>query len=301
MKKFSTIFISLTLVISLCLFGCDCETFAYKEITAKKETDGLFYYFYDKKIDGYAIIGDLEEKNPEVMYIPPYYKGKEVKYVYYNASGGLMSTTTFGPSFINVRKVYIPFNSPSYCSIYDNSDINLQVNVEEIYNSGEIIKLGGYDLYKFFLSEYIKSDKFTMFFSVNDYYKIVNQFNQALNEENSIYELQNSLIDKTTYYDSLFERYMTFQKANITYLFNYENSPNGGVFFIDNCGYGESIKNPPYDPIREDYTFEGWYKESECINKWNFETDTLPIVEYDKDGNPVEFIETKLYAKWQKN
>ena len=27
------------------------------------------------------------------------------------------------------------------------------------------------------------------------------------------------------------------------------------------------------EPQREGYTFEGWYKEKECINEWDFEVD----------------------------
>lgn len=41
----------------------------------------------------------------------------------------------------------------------------------------------------------------------------------------------------------------------------------------------------PTNPAKANYTFEGWYKEPECINKWNFSTDKV-----DKD--------IVLYAKW---
>ncbi len=41
----------------------------------------------------------------------------------------------------------------------------------------------------------------------------------------------------------------------------------------------------PSDPTDQDYTFAGWYKEAECINAWNFETDTVTEA-------------TTLYAKW---
>ena len=92
-----------------------------------------------------------------------------------------------------------------------------------------------------------------------------------------------------------------FIRSNTTFLFNYSYSPNEDVFFIDNYEYGNLIEDTPYYPLREGYTFTGWYKEPECKNKWNFEADTLPTVEYDEEGNPTEYIETKLYAGWQKN
>ena len=49
--------------------------------------------------------------------------------------------------------------------------------------------------------------------------------------------------------------------------------------------YKSKIKKPD-DPKDTYFTFEGWYKESECINKWDFENDTMP-------ANYVT-----LYAKW---
>ena len=85
--------------------------------------------------------------------------------------------------------------------------------------------------------------------------------------------------------------------ANVSYLYNYEDCPNSGCYWVDS--YDQSVITfiPP-DPQREGYKFGGWYKESECINKWNFAIDTT--------GNSIsagaEYIETYegkyLYAKW---
>ena len=69
-------------------------------------------------------------------------------------------------------------------------------------------------------------------------------------------------------------------------------------YWIDN--YGEKIEYIPENPIREGYKFEGWYKESDCINKWDFETDALPQARVDDQGQEI-YQETKLYAKWIKN
>ena len=52
--------------------------------------------------------------------------------------------------------------------------------------------------------------------------------------------------------------------------------------------------------MREGYEFDGWYKESECINAWDYEADALPEVQIDEEGQEV-YQETRLYAKWIKN
>ena len=88
--------------------------------------------------------------------------------------------------------------------------------------------------------------------------------------------------------------------ANISYYYNYEQAPNNGYYWIDNYNYGEKITYIPEQPSRDGYTFEGWYKEEECINRWNFAIDNLPSEQLDHDGNVV-YQETKLYAKWIKN
>ena len=64
---------------------------------------------------------------------------------------------------------------------------------------------------------------------------------------------------------------------------------------------GGKIEGTPYEPQREGYTFGGWYKEPECVNKWDFETDKLPEATYDEEGYITDFVETKLYAAWIKN
>ena len=85
--------------------------------------------------------------------------------------------------------------------------------------------------------------------------------------------------------------------ANVSYHFNYEGAPNVGYYWLDDYDYGEQISYIPKDPIREGYIFSGWYKEKECINKWDFELDRLPNELLDEE-NEIVFQETMLYAKW---
>ena len=115
--------------------------------------------------------------------------------------------------------------------------------------------------------------------------------------------VEDARVNKNDYYD--------IKPANITYYYNY--IANDSVWYwIDDVDYGEKIEYIPEDPSREEYEFGGWYKEAECINKWDFETDTLPeeqLEEVEVEATLHEeayteirqvYQETKLYAKWIK-
>ena len=58
-------------------------------------------------------------------------------------------------------------------------------------------------------------------------------------------------------------------------------------YWIDYSDYRTRVFEPPV-PYVEGYEFQGWYKESECINKWDFQNDIF---------DPAEDL--ILYAKWQ--
>ena len=88
------------------------------------------------------------------------------------------------------------------------------------------------------------------------------------------------------------------QIANTCFMYNYCGAPNGGYYFINEYERGGLIEEPE-QLFRRGAFFTGWYKEPECINPWNFETDTLPEAEYDENGELV-FVETILYAGWNK-
>jgi hypothetical protein len=85
--------------------------------------------------------------------------------------------------------------------------------------------------------------------------------------------------------------------ANVNYYFNYENSENHGIYWIDDVDYGCKIEFIPEDPFREGYSFGGWYKEEECINEWDFNNDITPSEHTDENDNVI-LQETNLYAKW---
>ncbi len=121
-----------------------------------------------------------------------------------------------------------------------------------------------------------------------DTYDVIRTFSPVDN----IY-LNRELYNSSTYPEEI-------KPANVSFMYNYDDSENGGYYFLDNVEVGGKIFEP-IEPKREGYEFTGWYKDAECSMKWNFETDKLPEATYDEDGYVTDFVETKLYAKWIKN
>ena len=87
--------------------------------------------------------------------------------------------------------------------------------------------------------------------------------------------------------------------ANVSYMYNYDTDENYGYYWIDLVNSGSLIDYIPEDPVRDGYTFGGWYKEKECLNKWDFHIDVIPTFTYDERYNRIE-PEAFLYAKWIK-
>lgn len=88
--------------------------------------------------------------------------------------------------------------------------------------------------------------------------------------------------------------------ANVSFMYNYDEAPNSGYYWIDDCDYGTNITYIPNNPTRDGYIFDGWYKEKECINKWDFEVDKLPE-EINPGDHSNSYQETILFAKWIKD
>jgi hypothetical protein len=134
----------------------------------------------------------------------------------------------------------------------------------------------------------LKLEKIILFYETEYTYP---DFSMALNfEDNSMSYLY---VNK-----NMFEKYDVsyLRQSNVNYYYNYIDSDNNGIFWLDDYD-NEQISFIPPEPVRESYIFEGWYKEAECKTKWNFDNDKVPAKIYDAEEN-YEYIETCLYAKW---
>ena len=94
------------------------------------------------------------------------------------------------------------------------------------------------------------------------------------------------------------EKFAFCLPANISYYFNHEEAPNDNYFFIDLLEETGKLTKPPYDPKREGYIFDGWYKNEACTEMFNFDSDMIEI-KFDEEGNRI-YEEICLYAGWEK-
>ena len=98
--------------------------------------------------------------------------------------------------------------------------------------------------------------------------------------------------DGTFYVDTANNKIYIYSRYFSTYSVAYSTTPSWQVTFDDRNGKvsqnvvsdGAKVTKPA-DPAKDGYTFAGWYKEAECTNAWNFDTDTVTS-------------DTVIYAKW---
>ena len=116
---------------------------------------------------------------------------------------------------------------------------------------------------------------------------------------NSTFSIKDSIVSYQLYqYGIKLNSYLPNYLANVSYMYNYDNCPNDGYYWVDSYD-NDLISFIPPNPEREGYMFDGWYKEEECINKWDFNTDKTgeELIIEEKDQY-TEYPGIYLYAKW---
>jgi hypothetical protein len=89
-------------------------------------------------------------------------------------------------------------------------------------------------------------------------------------------------------YDSRPSPSAVLVRSNLVYYYNYDSSPNLGVYWVDNLTIDDPFIDPE-NPTRNGYGFMGWYLEPECVTLWDGTNPTAPD----------EIV--LVYAGWQEN
>ena len=100
--------------------------------------------------------------------------------------------------------------------------------------------------------------------------------------------LHQAYIPKTVFEEST--TFVVQMQDDFDYWFDMAKCLFAGEYGKIDYEKGEKILFVPPEPQRDGYLFGGWFKEADCINRWNFDFDTLQITDEEQ--------EVKLYAKW---
>lgn len=233
--------------------------------SCSKLSDGYFTYMHLE--DGKVGLTGLTKsgQKQEVLVIPQYIKGKEVISFDDTRPGYLKSKNKWQSS--KLKKIFIPFMISSKHNPFEECEaLTRTIHVQIPIKAIILLGGAGIDANKNYISRIFTPPTHLFNFTSN-----------------------------------------SLRPANISYMWNYEGSKdiNEGYYWIDDEDYGTKISFIPSTPKREGYVFDGWYKEAECVNEWNFETDTLPQAILEDFTNEFEITakypklqKTVLYAKW---
>lgn len=296
--------IALSCVTMFCITSCKD-----KDLFTIIQKDGYTYYYYNEG-EYYHLTGDKKEDNPTCWIVEPFLDGKEVRYFGLYWGGGWSQAASYVPSLINVEELYLPYNMlvpkglSSVALKYQTDSLPNKIFLINNAKDEDIVNdpSQGTNGYMLFAYTYMEKESLRdIYFTPIGYkYRAQKLLNNSVPWTDGTQEYPSGEYYFYRESDVYNDLYVKICKANTSYMFNYENSPNDDYFFIRDYEYGEKIETVPYEPIRERYTFDGWYKEPECINAWDFEEDTLPETLYNENNEEV-YQETKLYAKWIKN
>ncbi|MDE7181532.1 MAG: InlB B-repeat-containing protein [Clostridia bacterium] len=257
------------MLLTICLSGCDLTM---DEMFNKS---GDFYYLIkedEETGEKYVTITGLTEvgEKKDVIVIPPVLDG----YPVWSLGSERLDLVGFGKTTYYVHgdytKIYVPSSFKKV--IVDDVPIGGLNLHDYVFNCGMQFE---------FLGDLFFNTQYTI-------------YNPPIN----VYLPELECLKDREKYENVI-----FIKANLQYDYNI---PNITVkHFIDNVPTGSKISAPPYEPEREGYKFAGWYKEPECINAWDFETDVTETVELAEGEEITEEImqlenyATTLYAKWE--
>ena len=261
MKKKISVLLSCVMGITALLGMAGCKIGDWR--IENEEGDFIYWWLYGNST---RILGLSEQgKMKETIIIPEKIAGKDVHdYTFeterWGVEGNLESE--------NLKQLYIE----PYVGVY-MADFNCSPNLEKVVFRGGVDFLNG--------TKSIKGNQ-----------RGVKCYLPSWDDRWTVDEfgcIQECLIES--------EENVKLYITNVSFLDNFGRDKDF-YYWVDIVNYGEKIENIPEDPESGQFDeFLGWYKEPECINKWDFENDTLPEPIYNEEGKEL-YQETRLYAKW---
>ena len=289
--------LSLILLIIL-LSGCNYAGIKGKKLYRNQEA--LEYYAIGIRPDGYYQIVDCfdEIEKQEIIIIPSLYKGIPV------LGFGLPATMYYetdevwhANDYYAKKKGFIESNQLKtlyFGAHHTNKSIHTETSDKWVFMS---------DLYYGTLSSddmlYIDAEfMLTNILKPINYYKksnLINVFSkniicQFLNDEQLM--KKHLQFDDDEVFDIKLLYEYGYVAANIEFYYNIDSAPCE-MYWIDYEKDQTLIFEPPV-PYLEGYEFLGWYKEPECINKWDFDKDMI-----ESSLDIENMVQLKLYAKWK--
>lgn len=112
-------------------------------------------------------------------------------------------------------------------------------------------------------------------------------------DENSVNYVDEYLYQR---FNSLYSKDFNLSVATIVYYIEEES-----CYFVDYVE-NEKVNVIPPEPYKEGYIFDGWYKNLEYTEKWDFDNDIVVPSSKEKEfEEDVDYEPIKIYAKWNEN
>ena len=310
MKKYILL---LLLFIILVLCGCKTEP-NYSGIKGKKlyrYQEALEYYAIGIRPDGYYQIVDCfdEIENQEIVIIPSLYKETPVigfdvpatMYLgYYETievwhANDYHSYETGCIKSNQLKTLY--FGAHHANRSIDTETSNKRVFMSDLYygslSSDDMLYIDA----EFMLSNIVQPlNCGSINYSRDKESYLINVFSK-----NMIYQFlhdeqlmkMNLQFDDDEVFDIKLLYEYGYVTENIEFYYNIDSAPCE-MYWIDYEKDQTLIFEPPV-PYLEGYEFLGWYKESECINQWDFDKDMI-----ESSLDLENMVQLKLYAKWSR-